>query len=234
MQQLEIPEDQLTLTDVLLGKGGFGEVYLADYSGVNAAAKVLKIGSNQAQKYDLYEFETVADGEDRTRQLELQANQRKAFFRELQAMTRLKSPHTVQVFGAITSRKDCFVLVMELMPGGDLLTLLRQAGKHLPEVRKRSIMKYICSGMAFLHNRGVVHGDLKSANVLFDSAGTAKVTSNYVAFFCTKVPQMLKVPTLLLTTTTARGAPYHRTNGLHDRYPLLWFAHSSFWRHQHP
>ena len=37
-------------------------------------------------------------------------------------------------------------------------------------------MKYICSGMAFLHNRGVIHGDLKSANVLFDSAGTAKVT----------------------------------------------------------
>ncbi|CAM9572153.1 unnamed protein product [Ascophyllum nodosum] len=175
LQQLEIPEDQLMLTDVLLGKGGFGEVYLADYSGVNAAAKVLKIGSDQAQEYDLYEFDSVADGEDRARQLELQANQRKMFFRELQAMIRLKSPHTVQVFGAITSRKDRFVLVMELMPGGDLLTLLRQAGERLPEVRERSIMKYICSGMAFLHNRGVIHGDLKSANVLFDSAGTAKI-----------------------------------------------------------
>ena len=177
------------LTDVLLGKGGFGEVYLADYSGVNAAAKVLKIGSDQAQEYDLYEFDSVADGEDRARQLELQANQRKMFFRELQAMIRLKSPHTVQVFGAITSRKDRFVLVMELMPGGDLLTLLRQAGERLPEVRERSIMKYICSGMAFLHNRGVIHGDLKSANVLFDSAGTAKVTrKNTLPSFVPSLP----------------------------------------------
>ena len=176
LQQLEIPEDQLTLTDVLLGKGGFGEVYLADYSGVNAAAKVLQIDNDYSQESDLYDFDSVPDGEDRARKLELQTNQRKIFFRELQAMTRLKSPHTVQVFGAMTSRKDRFVLVMELMPGGDLRTLLRQTGKRLPEVRERRIMKYICSGMAFLHNRGVIHGDLKSANVLFDSAGTAKVT----------------------------------------------------------
>ena len=176
LQQLEIPEDQLTLTDVLLGKGGFGEVYLADYSGVNAAAKVMQIDNDQALESDLYEFGSIADGEDRVRQLELEANQRKMFFRELQAMTRLKSPHTVQVFGAITSRKDRLVLVMELMPGGDLRTLLRHAGERLPEVRERQIMNYIFSGMAFLHNKGVIHGDLKSANVLFDSAGMAKVT----------------------------------------------------------
>ncbi|CAN0462475.1 unnamed protein product, partial [Ascophyllum nodosum] len=175
LQQLEIPEDQLILTDVLLGKGGFGEVYLADYSGVNAAAKVLKFDNDYSQESDLYEFDSVPDGEDWARKLELQANQRKIFFRELQAMTRLKSPHTVQLFGAMTSRKDRFVLVMELMPGGDLRTLLRQTRERLPEVRERRIMKYICSGMAFLHNRGVIHGDLKSANVLFDSAGTAKV-----------------------------------------------------------
>lgn len=31
----------MTITDELLGKGGFGEVYLADYNGRNAAAKVL-------------------------------------------------------------------------------------------------------------------------------------------------------------------------------------------------
>ena len=40
LHQVEIPEDQLFITDDLLGKGGFGEVYLADYNGHNAAAKV--------------------------------------------------------------------------------------------------------------------------------------------------------------------------------------------------
>lgn len=40
MDQIEIPGDQLTLTDELLGKGGFGSVYITDYNGRNVAAKV--------------------------------------------------------------------------------------------------------------------------------------------------------------------------------------------------
>ena len=41
LDQIEIPEEDVAITDELLGKGGFGEVYLADYNGRNAAAKVL-------------------------------------------------------------------------------------------------------------------------------------------------------------------------------------------------
>lgn len=37
---IEIPEDHLTMTDELLGKGAFGAVYIADLNGRNAAAKV--------------------------------------------------------------------------------------------------------------------------------------------------------------------------------------------------
>lgn len=40
LNQIEIPEDHLNLTDELLGRGGFGAVYIADYNGRNAAAKV--------------------------------------------------------------------------------------------------------------------------------------------------------------------------------------------------
>lgn len=40
LDQVEIPEEHLFITNDLLGKGGFGEVYLADYNGHNAAAKV--------------------------------------------------------------------------------------------------------------------------------------------------------------------------------------------------
>lgn len=40
LDQVEIPEEHLTITEELLGKGGFGAVYLADYNGRNAAAKV--------------------------------------------------------------------------------------------------------------------------------------------------------------------------------------------------
>lgn len=40
LDQTEIPEDQLSMTTEQLGKGGFGEVFLADYNGRNVAAKV--------------------------------------------------------------------------------------------------------------------------------------------------------------------------------------------------
>ncbi|CAN0404246.1 unnamed protein product, partial [Ascophyllum nodosum] len=42
LDQIEIPEDLITITDELLGNGGFGSVYLADFNGQNAAAKVMK------------------------------------------------------------------------------------------------------------------------------------------------------------------------------------------------
>lgn len=40
LDQVEIPEDDVTITDQILGKGGFGTVYLADYLGRNVACKV--------------------------------------------------------------------------------------------------------------------------------------------------------------------------------------------------
>lgn len=103
------------------------------------------------------------------------SRRRKAFWRELQAMLRLRSPHTVHVYGAITSRNDCYILVMELLPGGDLRTLLKNSVEPLQEDHARRIIRDICSGMAFLHRKETVHGDLKSPNVLFDGAGRAKV-----------------------------------------------------------
>lgn len=64
---------------------------------------------------------------------------------------------------------------MEFLPGGDLLQRLRKAKRPLEARILRKIVRDVCSGMAFLHREAFVHGDLKSANVLFDAEGTAKV-----------------------------------------------------------
>lgn len=91
-------------------------------------------------------------------------------------MIRLRSPHTVNVYGAITSRKDRIVLFMELLTGGDLCSLLRHSEeRRLPEAQARSIISDVCAGMAYLHSKDTIHGDLKSANVLLDGEGRAKV-----------------------------------------------------------
>ncbi|CAM9431484.1 unnamed protein product [Scytosiphon promiscuus] len=162
LDQVEIPEEHLLITNDVLGRGGFGEVYLADYNGYNAAAKVLHIA------HDLGAFDE--------NQKQRKTSQRRAFLRELEAMIRLRSPNTVNVFGAVTSLSDRMVLVMELMPNGDLRTLLKNSEQALPEEQFRQIIGDIGAGMTFLHSKETVHGDLKSANVLLDGAGRAKVT----------------------------------------------------------
>lgn len=104
-----------------------------------------------------------------------ETRQRRAFLREVEAMARLRSPNTVTLYGAVMSSPDRMVLVMELLVGGDLLTKLRESQQRLPEDQSRRIIRDICTGMAFLHSKNTVHGDLKSANVLLDGNGRAKV-----------------------------------------------------------
>lgn len=103
------------------------------------------------------------------------SRQRTSLLLELQAMLRLRSPHTVNVYGAITSRTDRLVLIMELMTGGDLRSFLRHTVEPLSDAQTRQIVGDICAGMEFLHSKKAVHGDLKSANILLDGEGRAKV-----------------------------------------------------------
>ncbi|CBN75056.1 Transmembrane receptor kinase [Ectocarpus siliculosus] len=173
LDQVEIPEEHVTITNEVLGRGGFGEVYLADYNGRNAAAKVLLIARDLGTLSENDAFESPLAGRSNTTKRE--DSQRRAFLRELDAMIRLRSPHTVNVYGAVTSLPDRMVLVMELLSGGDLRTLLRNSEQPLPEEQSRRIIGDICAGMAFLHSKDTVHGDLKSANVLLDGSGRAKI-----------------------------------------------------------
>ncbi|CAM9326458.1 unnamed protein product, partial [Ectocarpus sp. 8 AP-2014] len=173
LDQIEIPEDHVSITNEMLGKGGFGVVYLADYNGHNAAAKVQHVthglGKPGENDIPLSGPRTVEE----TNALREKAD-RKAFLRELDAMIRLRSPHTVNVYGAITSLPDGLVMVMELLAGGDLRAMLKNSEQPLPEDKCRQIIQDVCAGMAFLHSKSTVHGDLKSANVLLDGRGRAK------------------------------------------------------------
>eukprot|EP00903_Cladosiphon_okamuranus_P018719 g17232.t1 len=174
LERLEIPEGDVSISSEMLGQGGFGKVYIADYVGGNAAAKVLEID------HGLTGLEgTDDDDEPASRQIggaERERRQRRAFLRELQAMLRLRSPHCVQVYGVMTSSPDRLVIVMELLVGGDLRMLLkRRRRQRLPDEQCRRIIGDVCAGMEFLHSKETVHGDLKSPNVLLDGAGRVKI-----------------------------------------------------------
>lgn len=90
-------------------------------------------------------------------------------------MARLRSPHIVSIYGAVTTVSDRLILVMELLPLGDLRTWLWGAEGPISERDTRRIVADVCAGMAFLHGKATIHGDLKSGNVLFDASMRAKV-----------------------------------------------------------
>lgn len=150
--------------------------------------QVLYIQHDLGRRDDSDILESRKDGRSNAERVN---SQRKGFLREMNAMIRLRIPHTVVLFGAITSLPDRLILVMELLPGGDLQTLLKSSEQPLPEEQSRMIIGDICAGMMFLHSKEAVHGDLKSANVLLDGAGRAKVRTKscgrcYVTLCCTR------------------------------------------------
>ncbi|CAN0357804.1 unnamed protein product, partial [Ectocarpus fasciculatus] len=118
----------------------------------------------------------VAKAKRAAAQARAEARQRQALCQELEYMKRLRGPRTVHTYGGVTTlARDRVVLVMEFMPGGDLLLKLRKLRRPLEEGVLRQIVRDVCEGMAFLHSKAFVHGDLKSSNVLFDARGRAKV-----------------------------------------------------------
>ena len=106
----------------------------------------------------------------------LDAISRTRVSREAQAMGRLGShPHIVTVFD-LGQEQDQPYMVAELMEGGDVEGLLKDAEDgRLPLEKAISIAVETCRGLEFAHGRGIVHRDLKPGNVWLTEDGTAKI-----------------------------------------------------------
>jgi serine/threonine-protein kinase len=98
---------------------------------------------------------------------------RARFEREAQAAARLAHPNVVTVYDFGYQDGAPFV-VMELLRGQDLRTALRN-GADMPLERRLSIVWQVLAGLGHAHGAGVVHRDVKPANVFLTDAGGVKV-----------------------------------------------------------
>mmetsp|Transcript_30602 Transcript_30602/g.57974 ORF Transcript_30602/g.57974 Transcript_30602/m.57974 type:complete len:1242 (+) Transcript_30602:93-3818(+) len=107
----------------------------------------------------------------------LQKRLRNDFIAEMRYLSKLRHPCITTVMGAVLAKKHDPMLVMEYMDHGSLHDLLHNETLFLEGDLVLPILRDIAQGLRFLHaaNPQVIHGDLKSANVLVDSKFRAKV-----------------------------------------------------------
>lgn len=180
----------------VLGRGSFGLVLLANYRGTEVAVKrvlppqsstAFDIGTVSEQAFTLKKERGVMSARSRgSRSVDstsftgtggsggkLKALKAK-FMEEMSHLAKLRHPNITTVMGAVLEGPDP-LLVMEYLNHGSLFDLLQNRTVRLYGLQISQVLRGVCKGMRFLHEGGVVHGDLKSANILVDSHFQGKV-----------------------------------------------------------
>ena len=132
-----------------LGNGGFGEVFLAEDEAIPDRRVAIKVLVQHS----------AGDYSD--------------LIWEMQTLARFNHAGVVGFYHHF-SNEDHLCLVMEYCAGGSMDDLLASGGKYKePDVMKWGVD--LCKTLAFVHQKDIVHHDVKPANVLFAADGKIKL-----------------------------------------------------------
>jgi RND family efflux transporter MFP subunit len=97
----------------------------------------------------------------------------KRFQREVQAAAALKHPNIVAAYDADESEEIAY-LVLEFVDGTNLFRLVKEQGPR-PLAEGVDFVRQAATGLSYLHSRGIIHRDVKPANLLLAKDGTVKL-----------------------------------------------------------
>lgn len=152
-----------------LGRGSFGHVYEAVHTPTTRVVAIKQIALEGG------------DAESEAHMQDLQEIQR-----EIASLAQCQDCGRVtQYFGSFVKKYTLWV-VMELMDGGSCLSLLKRGGA-LPDDVCAVVARELVLGLEYLHAHGIIHRDIKAANVLLTRDGRVKLgtyrLSNHAADF---------------------------------------------------
>ncbi|MBX9688109.1 MAG: serine/threonine protein kinase [Candidatus Obscuribacterales bacterium] len=137
-----------------LGQGGMGEIYKAKELDLErtVAIKLLHLSSS-------YDEDSLA-----------------RFKQEAKILANLQH-RNILTFYRLGEWENCPYIAMEFIEGRSLKSLLNTEGKLAPE-RCLRIFNQLCDALSYAHQRGIIHRDLSSANIMLSNEGkeeTAKL-----------------------------------------------------------
>ncbi len=101
------------------------------------------------------------------------------FYQEARAAGGLNHPNIVTIYD-VGKNGDIAYMAMEFVEGVELRSLL-SGGRPLPVAQAISIATQVAEGLAYAHERGIVHRDIKPPNIMVTPGGSVKIADFGIA-----------------------------------------------------